>query len=116
MAWKPKEKPLTHEEAIAVARAELAPFWMGSEPLIAAIRAREGKASVHPLDKDFERRSWALIFVDLMNYKGEGVLRYAREWARRYAAHNLGVLLVVRPSLLIPVCRGCLGADPQAYA
>ena len=38
MAWKRKEKKLTPDEAIALAKKELAPFWIGSEPLFAAIK------------------------------------------------------------------------------
>ena len=57
MAWKPKEKQLTPEEAIAQARKELAPYWLNSEPLLAAVRGDDQKITVHPLAKDFESKA-----------------------------------------------------------
>lgn len=97
-AWKPKEKQLTPEEAVALARKELAPFWANSEPLIAAVRGEGGGVTVHPLDRSFAERAWLLFFADVTAYEGECLLQYARDWHKRYACHDLGFLLVVRPS------------------
>jgi hypothetical protein len=97
MAWKPKEKQLTPEEAVEEARRELAPFWLNSEPILAGVRSPEGKATVHPLDKSLERKAWLVLMADLTTYAGEVLLTYAREWARRFSAHELGFTLVVHP-------------------
>jgi hypothetical protein len=98
MAWKPKEKQLSPEEAIEMARRDLAPFWFGSPPLLAGVRGEDGRASVHALDPGFERRAWMLLFADLTAYAGETLLQFAREWTRRYSPYDLGLTLVVRPS------------------
>jgi hypothetical protein len=98
MAWKPKEKKLTPEEALAMAKSELAPFWLGAEPMLAGVRGEDGRATALPLDKSLDQRAWVLLFVDFTQFAGETVLQYAREWARRYAAHELSILLVVRPT------------------
>jgi hypothetical protein len=97
MAWKPKEKQLTPEEAVALARSELAPYWLGAEPMLAGMRMADGRATAHPLDKSFDQRAWLILFVDLTEFAGEAVLLHAREWMRRYSAHDLGLLFIVRP-------------------
>lgn len=96
MAWKPREKPLTPDEALALARSELAPFWLGAEPMLAGVRGPDGRAAAHPLDKSFDQRAWVILFGDLTDFAGEAVLLYAREWMKRYSQHNLSVMLVVR--------------------
>lgn len=98
MAWKPKEKPLTPEEAVELARKDVAPYWLTGEPLLAGVRGPDGRASVHALDKSFDQRAWLVLFGDLTDFSGETVLAYVREWHRRYSPHNLGLLLVVRPT------------------
>lgn len=95
MAWKPKEKPLTLEEAVALARKELAPFWLGSEPLFAGVRGANGAATVHPLNEAFTRRNWLLLFLDPTTFSGGTALGVAREWHRRYGALELGIIAVL---------------------
>ncbi len=96
MAWKPKEKELTLEEAIALAKKELAPFWHGSPPLIAAVQGRG--TSAFPLDPEFTKKSWFIVFLDPTNFEGEASARTAREFARRYEPENLHFLAVLHPS------------------
>lgn len=98
MAWKPKEKQLTPEETIELARKELAPFWTLSDPLLGAVRSPDGRASVHPLVKSFDAKAWVILFADLTLLSGEAVLQHAREWYKRYATHDLGFLLFVKQS------------------
>lgn len=98
MAWKPKEKQLTPEEAVEHARRELAPYWLGTDPLLAGLRGADGKATAHPLDKAFDKKAWLIYFADLTSFDGETLLQYAREWVRRYSGYELGQLLVVRKS------------------
>jgi hypothetical protein len=99
MAWKPKEKQLTIEEAVEVARKELAPYWVNSEPLVGGIKlSSESPVTVHALDKLFESRPTVICLVDLTTFSGESVTLFAREWAKRYAPQNLGFLLVVKPT------------------
>jgi hypothetical protein len=98
MAWKPKEKQLTPEEAVEQARKELAPFWLGTEPLLAGVRGADGKAAAHPLGKAFDEKSWLLFFADLTDFSGEVAVKQVRQWIRRYSAYELNILLVARRS------------------
>ena len=91
MVWKPKEKELTREEAVALATKELAPFWHGCPPLFAAARG-----SVFPLDPKFHSQSWMLLFTDPLLYSGESTLQYAIEMYKRYSPHNLNFCIVLR--------------------
>lgn len=95
MAWKPKEKDLTAEEAVALARKELEPLWFRSDPLICGVVGENGPQAV-PIDSRFMKQSWVLIFSDPTLFSSESVYRYIREWSKRYAAHGLGFLIVFR--------------------
>lgn len=97
MAWKPKEKELTPEEAIAAAKKDLAPFWTGSSPLIAGVR-NQGKALAYPLDKAFHEVPWLLFFLDPTEFSGLMTLQYAKEFYRRYQPNGLGMILIYRPT------------------
>lgn len=94
-AWKPKEKPLTLEEATALARKELAPFWMGSEPLLAAVNV-DGKATAYPIDPFIGARNYLMIFLDPTRFGGETASLYVREWHRRYFPLELQIMQVFR--------------------
>src|ERR1041385_2643346 len=96
MVWKPKEKELTVHEAVALAKRELAPLWFGSEPLVAAIRGSDGKGSIFPLFERFSDVPRVLFFVDPTKPGAEFLLRYAREWQRRYSPHGCEFLAVLR--------------------
>jgi hypothetical protein len=96
MAWKKKEKQLTPEEAVAQAKRDLAPFWHGCDPMIAAVRGPNG-VTAHPLDTEFSSRPWLLFFLDPTDFSGEAALVFAREWHKRYREHDLHMLIVFRP-------------------
>lgn len=96
MAWKPKEKELSPEEAIALARKELEPFWFRSEPLICGVSSEAGIQAV-PLDTTFPKHPWLLFFIDPTEFSGETVMVYAKEWYRRYSTHEVGFLVMFRP-------------------
>jgi len=96
MAWKPKEKALTAEEAVELAKKELEPFWIGLSPLIAAVRT-ENTVSLHPLSNDIATKVWLILFLDPTEYSGETCLHFAREWYRRYQSLGIHILCVYRP-------------------
>lgn len=97
MIWKPKEKELTPEEAVAIAKKELAPFWFGSTPLLAGIE-QEGASLVVPLSKDFFKKAWIIFLIDPTDFEGENAILFAKEWYRRYHLNSLGFVLVLVPS------------------
>ncbi|MBI2712684.1 MAG: hypothetical protein HYX41_07525 [Bdellovibrio sp.] len=94
MIWKPKEKDLTLEEAVEMARKELAPFWFGKSPQIAGVYAN-GNYSVFPLNPDFSKDPWLILIIDPTQYSGEGAILYAKEWHKRYSELGLNFLLLV---------------------
>ena len=96
MVWKPKEKEFTLEEALALAKNELAPFWHNSSPLLAGVKT--GKiTTVHPLSPDFNEFIWLIFIIDLTDSSGNMVLQCAREFHRRYHDLNLKVLVLIYP-------------------
>ncbi len=97
MVWKPKEKALTQEEAVELARQELAPHWVGCSPVLAGVRLPDGRLTVLPLDPEFAKRSWLIFMLDPTLLTGDTLLHYAREWERRFAAQNLHFLLFMNP-------------------
>jgi hypothetical protein len=101
-AWKKKEKALSPEEAIALAKKELAPFWFNSEPFLAAFKTEAGTtetgASILPLNSEFTKQAWLFFFLDPAEYSGETAFVFAQEWYRRYHGHKLGFIVVLNPS------------------
>jgi hypothetical protein len=101
-AWKKKEKPLSPEEAIALAKKELAPFWFNSEPFLASFKTETGKtetgASILPLNSEFSKQAWLFFFLDPAEYSGESAFSFVREWYRRYHLHKLGFVVFLKPS------------------
>ena len=95
MTWKPREKALTPEEAMALAKKELAPFWFNGQPLLAGVRV-EDRFSAHALSPDFSEKNWLIFFVDLMSLHAEKSWIYAKEFYRRYLPHDVHVLVVLR--------------------
>ena len=93
MIWKPKEKELTLEEAVALAKKELAPFWFGIGPQIAGVKAN-GKYAVYPLNTEFSKKSWLIMVVDPTDFFGEAGVLFAKEWFRRYGDLGLDILVV----------------------
>lgn len=96
MAWKPKEKELTKEEAVAAAKKQLAPYWIGSTPLVAGVE-REGALLAFPLEEAFEKKPWLVFHIDPTSLSGRTALTFAREFHQRYARHELGMLFVLEP-------------------
>jgi hypothetical protein len=99
MGWKPKEKPLTAEQAIELAVQELTPQWFNSPPLLAGVKSGQ-EATVHPLQKDFSEKAWFFFFVDPSRYSGATALQFFKEWHRRYGHFNLQFVLVNGPRTL----------------
>jgi hypothetical protein len=96
MIWKPKEKEITAEEAITLAKKELAPFWLNSAPLLAGVRTAGG-VSAYPLEVLFNQQPTLILFMDPTEFAGELVFTYAREFARRYQELGIRVLLILEP-------------------
>lgn len=115
MGWKPKEKPLTAEEAITLAKKELSKYWIGSEPLIAGIRGPSG-VTAHPIDPQFSQKRWLFVFADPTDYTGSTALHYLLEWHHRYGDHELGMVLFLKipfPSLRGPEIWQTLISESQ---
>jgi hypothetical protein len=96
-AWKKKEKALSPEEAIALAKKELAPFWFNSEPFLASFKTETG-ASILPLNSEFSNQAWLFFFLDPAEYSGETAFVFAQEWYKRYHGHKLGFIVFLQPS------------------
>jgi len=96
LSWKPKEKDLTPEEAIALAQKELSPFWAGSLPQIAGV-IKEGRPVVVPLSPDFIKKAFLLFLVDPTTFAGETTFEFAREWFQRFNVHELGIFVILLP-------------------
>ena len=94
MGWKQKEKELSVEEAIELARRELEPYWFGSRPLIIGIQSG-GQFVTLPLDPEFPNKAWLIFCVDLTDFTSETVFYFAREWNRRYHSHHLRILIII---------------------
>ncbi|MGE0614181.1 MAG: TlpA family protein disulfide reductase [Bacteriovoracia bacterium] len=94
MVWKKKERELTPEEAIALAKQELKPFWFGVTPLFAAIRQPDA-VTIHPLDPQFSSHTWILYFLDQNSFHYGNALKLAAEWQKRYAPYSVRSLIVM---------------------
>ncbi|MCC7442095.1 MAG: hypothetical protein IT285_10695 [Bdellovibrionales bacterium] len=96
MAWKPKEKELTREEAIQLARDEVAPFWIGSPPLLVAASV-DGGARLFPIHAKFEEGAWLIHFVDPTSLDGIGLLQHAVTLDGRYSRYGIQTLMCLAP-------------------
>ncbi|MFZ9594842.1 MAG: hypothetical protein ACO3A2_02055 [Bdellovibrionia bacterium] len=97
MIWKPKEKELSLDQAIVLAKRELAPYWLGSEPLIAAFE-KDSQLMAVPLSEKIQKKSWMLFLVDPTDFGTELALSQAKRWVQRYGSPQFAFLLVVVPS------------------
>ncbi len=95
MVWKPKEKELSQEEAVALAKNDLKPYWHSSPPLFIAIQTDNGTHNIYPLNDEFEKKDWVILVLDLMSYNGENALSQLIEQQRRYAALGINFLAVL---------------------
>lgn len=110
MAWKPKERPLTAEEAVARAKQSLAPFWSGSTPLFAAFPPTQitehgeqtaRRARLFPLEPDFGQRTWALVFLDPFRFQARTALHFLDHLHRAYSAHGVRAIAVLHSPLSV---------------
>lgn len=94
MPWKPKEKELTPQQAVEIARTELSPFWYGVSPQICGVQNEDDYILV-PLDNDFVKKNWFIMFIDPTQYTGTLAVLFSKEWHTRYAVHHLHILLIM---------------------
>ena len=93
MTWKKEEQEITHQEALALTRAELAPYWAGSDPLLIGLE-QNGVNQVFPLDGDFVKQLWLIVIVDPVTFWGYSILELIREWETRYRGLSLKFLVI----------------------
>ena len=96
MAWKPKEKELSAEEAVEEAIAHLKPFWHGSPPLICGAKVGN-KINAQPLDPAITKGAWFLFFADPTDFSGKFSLAYLREFQNRYEDSGVKFLWIFKP-------------------
>jgi len=110
MAWKPKERELTEEEAVDQARKELKPRWLHADPLFTVLYEGEGQdertlgePKLFPLDKSFRARRWLLFFFDPTSYVDRAFHTHLKDLVRRYGQQGLTPLVVLagRPPFLL---------------
>lgn len=93
MSWfQKKEREYTPEEALIIAKQQLAPLWYRSAPLVCGTEL-EGKFEVQPLDPVVLQGTWIFLFAAVTDRGGEEMLAVYREWKKRYA--SLGVRFIV---------------------
>ena len=95
MARKTKERELTRDEAVAMARSHLAPIWFGGPALFTGVRSPKG-ASVFPLDPEFAARNWIVGLIDPTCLSAMTDIQLFKDLHRRYHAHHLDFLLLLR--------------------
>lgn len=93
MVWKKKEKELTPEEAISLAKSHLAPRWVGISPQV-AITEEEGRLALYPLEKNFKQENWILVLVDPLEPESHAVFASIEQWQERYGTFGIKFLLV----------------------
>lgn len=91
MVWKPREKEVTREEAIAQAKKDLAPIWFNSQPLLAALNAG-GQWQAFPLDPSFEKLNWLVIVKDPTHPSALIDVPLLLEFHKRYGDYGLNIL------------------------
>jgi hypothetical protein len=93
MVWKKKEKELTPEEAISLAKSHLASRWVGLSPLVAVIE-EEGRLALYPLEKSFKQENWVFILLDPLEPESHRVFSLLAQWQERYGSFGIKFLLV----------------------
>lgn len=92
-----KERELSQEEALKLAKEELAPRWFFSEPLIAGVK--NGKMiSVFPLNEKFTQYTWIICFVNATSVDLLGATIFLKEWKKRYLNLSMKTIFVVDPT------------------
>jgi hypothetical protein len=97
MTYKPPEKDLTPDEAISLAKKELAPFWFNISPQIAAVR-EANRSIVFPLNPAFSKQPWLIFLADPTELSTGAASVFLKEWAQRYSVHQLGILVILYPT------------------
>jgi hypothetical protein len=88
-----KEKSLSIEEAMYIAKTELTPLWFGSLPLIGGVKLGD-KTGVYPIEPGFTKSNWIIFFVDSTSLSGEFAIQYAKIWHKRYSQFGLRFMAV----------------------
>lgn len=105
MAWKSKKEELSPEEALELAKKERAPYWFTTEPIITASRTGN-RFSIQPIDSEFSKKNWLIVFIDLTEYSSQTLLLFAEEWNTRFKENQLLLLIVVYPRYYFLTERG----------
>lgn len=101
MTWKPKKKTPTLAEGISLAKKKFAPYWHGSEPLIAAVPI-ENEVRAYPLTPKTSSRIQVLFFIDPTEFSSETAMTYLSTWRHRYSRHSFDFIVIIHypyPSL-----------------
>lgn len=114
MAWKPKERELTPEEAIAQAKATVAPLWFNSSPLLIALKKNK-QTSVYPLDATFKNKQLLIVFCDLFDPTIETVLYLLKEWLMRYHSFDFTAMVVFQPKYKMTQKREVVEATLERF-
>lgn len=130
MSWARREVELTPQQAIEMARKELSPYWVGSDPLLIGLE-QQGAMQAFPLDRDFIKQFWLILIVDPTTFWGSSVVRVIQEWESRYRSLSLKFLVIYstlyefqrEPSQVhqwvsdeLPSCVQCLDANSNLVA
>lgn len=83
------------EEAVALARKELAPYWAGSSPLVAGV-SDGTQATAHPLDPSFIQKQWLIAALDPTQCSISSSLKILEEWHDRFSVLGLEMIVIYR--------------------
>ena len=91
--WKAKEKEISLEEALDIARKDILPYWFGLSPQFAGVQIGEKKI-VLPLDLEFSKKTWIIFILDPTSITAESVQSYIKECFRRYKSLGVNFLVI----------------------
>lgn len=91
-----KQIILTQDEAIAMAKKELAPYWIYSAPVVTVLPPPANQ--LFPLDSKFNEKTWVFLNLDPTDIQSNRLLKLALEWNGRYSAFNFSLLLIIHPT------------------
>ena len=93
--WRKKERELTIDEAMRLAKIEALPYWFNSPPLIGGVKMGNA-SSVYPLHDKFKQSPWLIYFLDVTDLNGEATIYHLKQWSTRYSPFGLASLIVLR--------------------
>ena len=96
MGWKKKEKELTLEQALQLAKKDLAPFWLGSSPLFTAFE-QDGAVKLFPLDEKLFRGRWIFFFLDATSFTFEETITIIENYRGQYESLGVQFLCIFQP-------------------